>query len=54
MAFSKEEWRKFQQENPDFPATDVMCRELEKKATEEGISLDKAWKRSGKATRSKD
>ncbi len=45
MAFTKEEWRKFQKENPDFPATDAMCRELERKATEEGISLDEAWER---------
>ena len=54
MAFTKEEWRKFQEENPDFPATDAMCRELENKATEEEISLDEVWKRMGKNTRSKD
>ena len=51
MAFTKEEWRRFQKENPDFPATDAMCRELEKKATEEGISLDEAWKRMKKEGR---
>ncbi len=54
MAFSKEEWRKFQKRNPDFPATDAMCRALAKKAIEEGISLDEAWKRMQKTTRSKD
>ncbi|MBU4310496.1 hypothetical protein L6386_07040 [bacterium] len=48
MAFTKKEWQQFYQRNPDFPATDAMCRGLEKKATEERISLDEAWKRMGK------
>jgi len=48
MAFTKKEWQEFYQRNPDFPATDAMCRGLEKKATEEGISLDEAWKRMKK------
>jgi hypothetical protein len=45
MTFTKDEWRKFQKENPDFPASDAMCRALERKAREEGITLDEAWKR---------
>lgn len=42
--FTKKEWQEFYQRNPDFPATDFMCRELEKRAKEKGCNLDEAWK----------
>jgi len=42
--YSKEEWKAFYKRNPDFPATDGMLLEVERKAEDKGISLDEAWK----------
>jgi len=42
------------EEKSRFPPTDAICQELEKKATEEGISLDEAWKRKEEGRRKKE
>lgn len=43
--FSVKEWRAFYKRNPDFPATDSMLLEVERKAVDERITLDEAWGR---------
>jgi len=39
------DWETFYNVHPEFPATDSLCAYLENKATQEGLSLEEAYRR---------